>query len=179
MLSKLRQTPRLIQAARDNVKDPPGIFVKVGIETLRGALKFIDDDLPRAFSSVDDMHLLGDLADAQTEASHAIGAYVEYLETELAPRARASFRLGRERFEQKVRLEEGLALPVDRLLAIAMRELKATQEAFKSVAGTDERRRSARDLGRAPRPSTRRPASSSASAASSSTSSGRSSSGSP
>ena len=35
VLSKLRQAPRLIQAARDNVKDPPGIFVKVGIETLR------------------------------------------------------------------------------------------------------------------------------------------------
>ena len=50
VLSKLRQTPRLIQAARDNIKDPPGIFVKVGIETMRGALKFIDDDLPRAFA---------------------------------------------------------------------------------------------------------------------------------
>ena len=51
VLSKLRQTPRLIQAARDNIKDPPGIFVKVGIETMRGALKFIDDDLPRAFAT--------------------------------------------------------------------------------------------------------------------------------
>ena len=134
VLSKLRQTPRLVQAARDTVKDPPGLCVKVGIETFRGAQKFIDHDLPRAFSSVDDMHLLADLADAQTEASQAIGSYVEYLETEMAPRARASFRLGRDRFEQKVRLEEGLSLSVDRLLAIAMRELKATQEAFKSVA---------------------------------------------
>ena len=135
VLSKLRQIPRLVQAARDNVKDPPGIFVKVGIETFRGAQKFIDYDLPRAFASVDDMHLLADLADAQTEASHAIGTYVESLETDMAPRARASFRLGRERFEQKVRLEEGLSLSVDRLLAIATRELKATQETFKTVAG--------------------------------------------
>jgi uncharacterized protein (DUF885 family) len=135
VLSKLRQTPRLIQAARDNIKDPPGIFVKIGIETLRGALKFIEHDLPRAFSSVDDLHLLGDLADAQAEASHAVGAYVDYLETELAPRARASFRIGRENFEQKLKLEEGLTLPIDRLLAIATRELKATQDAFKALAG--------------------------------------------
>ena len=49
VVSKLRQTGRLLQAARDNIKEPPGIFVKVGIETMRGALKFIDDDLPRAF----------------------------------------------------------------------------------------------------------------------------------
>src|SRR5207342_1917747 len=96
VLSKLRQTPRLIQAARDNIKEPPGIFGKVGIETMRGALKFIDDDLPRALSSVDDMHLLGDLADAQMEASQAVGSYIEYLETEVAPKARASFRLGRD-----------------------------------------------------------------------------------
>ena len=135
VLSKLRQTGRVIQAARDNIKDPPGIFVKVGTETMRGALKFIDEDLPRAFSSVDDLHLLGDLADAQAEAAHAVGAYIEYLEKDLAPRARASFRLGRDKFEQKVKLEEGLPLPVDRLLAIATRELKATQEQFKAVAG--------------------------------------------
>ena len=135
VLSKLRQASRLIQAARDNVKDPPGIFVKVGIETWRGALKFIDHDLPRAFSSVDDLHLLGDLADAQAEASQAVSSYLEYLEHDLSSRARSSFRLGRDKFEQKLRLDEGISVPVDRLLAIAMRELKATQEAFKSVAG--------------------------------------------
>src|SRR5438874_9986303 len=135
VLSKLRQTPRLIQAARDNIKDPPGIFVKVGLETMRGALKFIEHELPRAFATVDDLHLLGDLADAQTEASQAIGAYLEHLETEVAPRARASFRLGRDKFEQKLKLDEGLAMPIDRLLAIATRELEATQEAFKALAG--------------------------------------------
>jgi uncharacterized protein (DUF885 family) len=134
VLSKLRQTPRLIQAARDNVKDPPGIFVKVGIETMKGALKFIEDELPRAFGDVDDLHLLGDLADAQTEAAHAVGAYVQHLE-ETAPKARASFRLGRDKFEQKLRLDEGVSIPVDRLLAIATRELKTTQESFKSLAG--------------------------------------------
>jgi uncharacterized protein (DUF885 family) len=134
VLSKLRQTPRLIQAARDNIKDPPGIFVKVGIETMRGALKFIEQELPRAFADVDDLHLLGDLADAQTEASHAVGGYIQYLE-EMAPKARASFRLGRDRFEQKLRLDEGISIPVDRLLDIAMRELNDTQETFKSLAG--------------------------------------------
>jgi uncharacterized protein (DUF885 family) len=135
VLSKLRQTRRLIQAARDNIQEPPGIFVKIGIETMRGALKFIDEDLPRAFSSLDDMHLLGDLADAQADASQAVGSYVEYLEKDLAPRARGSFRLGRDAFERKLKLDEGLAVPVDRLLAIATRELRATQDAFKALAG--------------------------------------------
>jgi hypothetical protein len=135
VLSKLRQTPRLIQAARDNVKDPPAIFVKVGIDTLRGVMTFIDRDLPRAFLTLDDLHLLADLADASTEAVHAVGSYIEYLETDLRPRARASFRLGRDRFEQKLRLDEGLAISADRLLSIAERELHATQEEFRTLAG--------------------------------------------
>lgn len=135
VLSKLRQVPRLVQAARDNIKEAPAIFVKVGLETWRGAMRFIDADLPRAFSQVDDLHLLADLADASTEAGRAIGAYVDYLEHDLRPRAKASFRLGRERFETKLRLEEGIHLPVERLLAIAARELAATRERFRAIAG--------------------------------------------
>ena len=135
VLSKLRQVPRLVQAARDNIKDPPAIFVKVGIDTWRGAMSFIDSDLPRAFSNVDDMHLLGDLADACTESVQTIGAYVADLENDIRPKAKGTFRLGRDKFEQKLRLEEGITLPVDRLLAIATRELAATQEEFRQLAG--------------------------------------------
>src|SRR3982751_3672473 len=134
VLSKLRQVPRFMQAARDNIKDPPGIFVKVGLESMRGTLRFIEEDLPRALGALDDLHVLGDLADASTEASNAIGAYVTYLETEQAPRARGPFRLGRERLQQKLHLDEGITLDADRLLAIADRELHATQEEFRRVA---------------------------------------------
>lgn len=135
VLSKLRQVPRVVQAARDNVKEPPAIFVKVGLDTFRGVMTFIERDLPRAFSGVDDLHLLADLADASTEAVEAVGSYAEHLETEVRPRARASFRLGRDQFEQKLRLDEGITVSVDRLLAIAQRELAATQEEFRSLAG--------------------------------------------
>jgi uncharacterized protein (DUF885 family) len=134
VVSKLRQVPRLVQAARDNIKECPGIFVKVGLETWRGVLKFIESDLPRAFSGLDDLHILGDLADASAEAAQAIKAYIDYLDTDLAPRAKASFRLGREKFEQKLKLEEGVTLSADRLLAIALRELGAVQEEFRAVA---------------------------------------------
>jgi hypothetical protein len=135
ILSKLRQVSRLVQAARDNVRETPGIFVKVGLETWRGTLTFIERDLPRAFSGIDDLHLLGDLADASTEAAHAISSYVEYVETDVAPRAKASFRLGREKFEKKLKLDEGITLNVERLLTIALRELNETQEEFRTIAG--------------------------------------------
>ena len=134
IVSKLRQVPRLVQAARDNIKECPGIFVKMGLESWRGILKFIDADLPRAFASLDDLHILGDLADTSAEASTSVKAYIDYLENDLAPRAKASFRLGREKFEKKLRLEEGLSFSADRLLAIALRELHEVQEEFRTLA---------------------------------------------
>jgi uncharacterized protein (DUF885 family) len=132
--AKLRQVPRLLQAARENVREPAGLFVKVAIETLRGVRTFVTDDLPRAFMALDDIRLLSDLADASMEAGQAIDAYVNYLETEVAPRTKGSFRLGQARFEQKLRLDEGLNLAGDRLLGIAMRELQETQEEFRKAA---------------------------------------------
>jgi uncharacterized protein (DUF885 family) len=135
IVSKLRQAPRLVQAARDNIRDCPGIFVKIGLETWRGTLKFIENDLPRAFKTLDDLHILGDLADTASEAAHAMTGYIDYLENDLAHRAKSSFRLGRDNFERKLKLEEGITLNADRLLTIALRELNEVQEEFRVVAG--------------------------------------------
>jgi len=134
VVSRLKQVPGLLQAARANVREPAGIFVKTAIETLTGTIRFIDVDLPRAFRNVDDLHVLSDLADATADAGDALRRYVQHLQEEILPQARGSFRLGRPRFEEKLRLEEGLAIPSDRLLAIAEREMEATAEEFRRVA---------------------------------------------
>ena len=87
LVSKLRQVPPFLNAARQNVKDPPGLFVKTAIETLRGLVAFIERDMPRALWDLDDLFVLGDLADASTEAVRAIDAYATELETDALPKA--------------------------------------------------------------------------------------------
>ena len=160
VVSKLRQVPRLMQAARDNIKDPPGIFVKVGLESLRGTLRFINDDLPRAFSRLDDMHILGDLADASTEGGlRRSRSYIEYLEKEVAPKTKGSFRLG----SGQVRAEAAARRRRDARLreAARSRDARAAQHAGGVPPGrvADERRRSARGVGQGERRSPRPPAS--------------------
>src|SRR4029078_31884 len=86
VVSTLRQVPRLVQAAQDNIKDCPGIYVKIGLETWRGVLRFIESDLPRGCASLDDLHILGDLADTSRHAARPAQQYIDYLETDLAPR---------------------------------------------------------------------------------------------
>ena len=134
LLSKLRQVAGVLDAARTNVREPAGIFIKTATETLRGVVSFLNRDLPRALREVDDLSLLADLDDAATLARTAIERYVRDLEEEQAPRAKASFRLGKERIEQKLKLEDGITLDTDALLRIADRELAATRERFAAVA---------------------------------------------
>ena len=134
VVSKLRQTPRFLEAAAANVEDPPGIFIKTGAEMFDGVVTFIDRDLPRAFRRLEDLHLLGDLADAATEATEAINRYTVHLRGTLAPRSRATFRLGRERFDGRLRHREGIGLGAEQLLAIAERELVRQQSRFCEVA---------------------------------------------
>ena len=149
VLSKLRQTPRLIQAARDNIKEPPGIFVKVGIETMRGALKFIDDDLPRAFSS---RRRSAPARRSRRRAGRSVAGgrlpIVEYLETEVgAARARVvSSRPGEVRAEAPAGRR---ASTVPRRPAARDRDARAEGNAGGvPVAGRqDERRRSAGGVG--------------------------------
>ena len=134
VVSKLRQTPRFLEAAAANVEDPPGIFIKTGAEMFDGVVTFIERDLPRAFRRLEDLHLLGDLADAATEATEAIGRYTGYLRGTQAPRSRATFRLGQERFDGRLRHREGIGLGAAALLPIAERELVRQQSRFCEVA---------------------------------------------
>ena len=119
VLSKLRQTGRLIQAARDNVKDPPGIFVKVGIETFKGTLTFIERDLPRAFAASTTCTCSATWLMPPPRRRRRSRATSSSSNASRRRRRAARFRLGRQKFEQKLKLDEGIALGADRLLAIA------------------------------------------------------------
>jgi hypothetical protein len=134
LVSKLRQVAPFLNAARQNVKDPPGLFIKTAVETLRGLIAFIERDMPRALRELDDPFVLSDLADASTEAVRAVDGYATELETDALPKARGSFRLGPEIFAEKLRLDEGIDIPLAKLIDIAEREIAATQDAFRRTA---------------------------------------------
>ena len=136
VVSKLRQVPRLVQAAHDNIKECPGIFVKIGLETWRGvAAVHRDRSAAGVLVARRPAHPRRPRRHLDRGGRRHQGATSTISKTDLAPRAKASFRLGRERFEQKLKLEEGITLSADRLLAIALRELHDVQEEFRSVAG--------------------------------------------
>jgi hypothetical protein len=139
LLSRLRQVPRFTKACEDNVKEPAGIIVKLGLDAWRGIRTFLERDLPRGFSRLDDLHVLGDLADASQEAVEAVSRCVDHFEKDVAPKARASFRLGTDVIEHHLRSGQGIGAGADRALELGLRWLTEAQEEFRQTAAQIEK----------------------------------------
>ena len=133
VISKEKQIPRLLDDARSNLKDPPAIFLKLAIESFRGTLSFIQNDLPKALASVKDAKLQAEFKKSTKTAASAIAKHIKHLEGE-KPDPQATFAIGKQNFEAKLRHEEGINIPTDTLLRIAERELARAQEEFRKTA---------------------------------------------
>jgi uncharacterized protein (DUF885 family) len=133
-LAKLQAVPRLLAAARVNVREPPKVFVERAIAMLGGVADLLSHDLPLAFAGVDDAALRARLM-TQAEAARAqLTVYQQELETRVLPTATAGFAIGIANVEARYRAEELIDLPAARLLAIGERELAAKEAEFTRTA---------------------------------------------
>jgi hypothetical protein len=134
VVSKLEGVPRLLQAARVNIEDPPAVFASRGAAMARGAAALLRDDLPLAFSNVSDPNLHARARTAAASAARELDTYAAFLESGLPARPSGSYAIGRENLEARYRAEELVDLPSARLLAIGERELEKTERAFEAQA---------------------------------------------
>ena len=133
VISKENLVPRLLDSARLNIRKPHAVFLKVAIDSFKGTLSFVQNDLPRAFSAVVDAKLQSEFKKSTKTAAEALARYIKHLEG-IKPDPQASFAIGKENYEAKLKHEEGIEVPVDTLLKIAERELAKTQEQFRKTA---------------------------------------------
>ena len=140
VIAKQKLVPQLLESARSNISKPPAVFLKVAIESFQGTLSFVQNDLPKAFASVTDPKLQSEFRKSTKTASKALASYIKHLQG-TKPDAQASFAIGKENFEAKLRYDEGIDVPVDTLLRIAERELTKTQDQFRKTAALIDRGR--------------------------------------
>jgi uncharacterized protein (DUF885 family) len=140
IIAKEKLVPRFLDAARSNVHNPPAVFLKVGIEGFKGTLDFVQNDLPKAFAAVKDARLQAEFKKSTQVAADALAKYLKHLQ-EVKPDPAATFAIGRENYEAKLRYDEGIDIPVDTLLKIAYRELTKTQDEFRKTAARIDAKR--------------------------------------
>ena len=133
VIAKEKLVQRLLDSARANIHKPPAVFLKVGIESLQGTLSFVQNDLPRAFASVKDQKLQSEFKKSTKASADAIARYIKQLQGTKSDPA-ATFAIGKQNYEAKLKYDEGIDIPVETLARIADRELSKTQEEFGKTA---------------------------------------------
>src|SRR6266498_73154 len=129
---RLKQIPGAVAQAKANIKNPPAINTETAIQQNQGAINLIRNDLKQFIEQVPDLKV--ELASAQSEAISALEVYGKWLREELLPRSTADFRLGEQKFRQKLKFALDSDLTKEEILARAEPDLKVTQDTMYEVA---------------------------------------------
>ena len=133
-ISREKQIPAAFEAARQNLKNPPPVYVDVALQQLPGIISFFQKDVPEAFKSVTDPALLQQFHSANQAVIASLQQYQQWVEKDLKPRAHGDFRIGADNYRKKLLYDEMVDIPLDRLLEIGMANLRQNQQQFKEVA---------------------------------------------
>ena len=134
VIARERQFPAVFAAARANLRNPPRIYTEIAIEQLPGIVSFFKNDVPTAFKQVTDAKLLGEFHQSNDRAIELLTQYQDFLKSDVLARSHGDFRLGADLYSKKLLYEEMVDLPLDKLLAIGMADLRRNQEAFQQTA---------------------------------------------
>ncbi|MHB1674681.1 MAG: DUF885 domain-containing protein [Acidobacteriaceae bacterium] len=134
LIEREKQMPAALDAARANLANPPKIFTEIALEQLPGIISFFQSDIPAAFTSVKDPTLLDEFHASNTAVIQSLIRYRQWLKTDVLPKSNGDFRIGAATFSAKLRDDEMVDIPLDRLLQIGYADLHKNQEQFRQVA---------------------------------------------
>ncbi|MHB1796181.1 MAG: DUF885 domain-containing protein [Acidobacteriaceae bacterium] len=134
LIEREKQMPAALDAARVNLANPPKIFTEIALEQLPGIISFFQNDIPAAFTSVKDPTLLDEFHASNAAVIQSLIRYRQWLKTDVLPKSNGDFRIGAATFSAKLRDDEMVDIPLDRLLQIGYADLHKNQEQFRQVA---------------------------------------------
>ncbi|MGH8148142.1 MAG: DUF885 domain-containing protein, partial [Rhodanobacteraceae bacterium] len=134
LISREKQMPAVLQAARTNLKNPPKIYTQIALEQLPGLIHFFQHDVPSAFTDVTDAALQKQFTASNTAVIKALGDYQAWLKQEVLPNSHGDFRIGAKASREKLKYDEMVDLPLDKLIAIDIQNMRANQAEFAKVA---------------------------------------------
>jgi len=134
LVAREKQMPTLLKEARVNLKNPPRIFTEIAIEQLPDIITFFERDVPQAFSDAKDAGLKAEFAQTNSAVIVEMKSYLNWLKTDLLARSDGDFRIGAQAFSNKLKYDEMVDIPLDRLLEIGWADLRKNQAHFQLVA---------------------------------------------
>lgn len=116
---RMQSIPRIVEAARANIKNPPKVLTEVAIRQLKGAISFYDGSI---YEIAGETPQLSELRPAAQRILPVLREYLKFLEEDVLPRSTGEWRLGKEKFAQKLELELDAGVSADEVLKDAEAE---------------------------------------------------------
>jgi uncharacterized protein (DUF885 family) len=130
-IARMKQMPRIIATAKTTIDNPPRSVLDTAILQNRGAIAFYEQEL---FALAGDTNQIDALKEAAATVVEELKAYQTFLETDVLPRAKGDWRLGKEKFSKKLELVLDLGLDADQVLAEAEAEFLRVQRDMYVIA---------------------------------------------
>lgn len=133
LLGRLRGVPQIIDVAKARLTNPALVHTETAITQNKGLVDLCDKEIPASLDKAP-AALKADLADAAKKAADALKGFQTFLEKDLAARSKGDFRLGRARFEKKLRFYLDDRVDIDALAKSARDMLERTRDEMVETA---------------------------------------------
>ena len=130
-VARMARLPQVIATAKESLHNPPRVFVETAIRQNRGAIAFYESGL---FELANEKAGEGPLGARAKKVAAALRDYQKWLENDLLSEAKGDWRLGREKFAQKLELELDAGLSADEVLKEAEAEFSRVERDMYVIA---------------------------------------------
>lgn len=130
-ISRIGQIPKIVAAARENLKNPPRPVLETAIRQNKGSIAFYEQDI---FEFIGDSPQKQELQAACAKVIPVLKEYQSFLENELLPRANGNWRLGKRKFYKKLELVLDANRNADQVLTDANEEFAQVRNEMYVVA---------------------------------------------
>jgi uncharacterized protein (DUF885 family) len=123
--------PKIVAAAKENLRNPPRIYVETAIRRNQGAISYYESGI---FALAGETAQLSELGPPAKGVAAGLKEYQKFLEEELLPRSKGDWRLGKEKFAKKLELELDAGLTSDDVVTQAEKEFDRVEREMYVVA---------------------------------------------
>jgi uncharacterized protein (DUF885 family) len=137
VVARLKATPAMFEALRANMDNPPKEFTDLAIRMGEGSIGFYRETVRdwAKEAAGKDASLFNEFSTANDAVVKSLTETVAWMKKDLLPKSKGTYALGSETFAKQLLYEEMVDIPLDKLLAIGEANLKRDEEAFRTVAG--------------------------------------------
>ena len=146
LIAREKQMPAALEAAHQNLKNPPHIYTEIALEQLPDIIAFFQSDVPKAFEQARNQQLRTDFAQANSAVITALKNYQSWLRDGVLPNSHGDFRFGSDTFAKLLLYDEMVDTPLPRLLEIGYADLHQNQAEFNRIAHELEPGRKPREV---------------------------------